>query len=561
MRDLRDFRERNAFADDPYLGTVLGRRHADLLARHGARLGAFGRWVTGEVDAAAAHSDREVPPRLIDAGEGADPAAALLVNPRYAAAHREAYRHGMVGLAHGESPETFLVTFVMGYLLAQADISVHCPVTLTGAVALVLDRLGPPDLRARYLEPLTRMDGTAWTGGTWATEKEGGSDIGASATRARPAAGAVSLSGLKWFCSNAGGDLALATARPEGAPPGSAGLGLYLVPRIRPDGAPNGYRIRRLKEKLGTRGLPTGEIELRDAYAEEVAPPPRGFKLMMEALEFSRVHNVCAAAGAQRRAFVEALRHAAARTAFGAPILAYPMVQASLLDMQMELEAALLLALEVGEAFDAAWRRDGPAREEDRAWLRLMVAAAKYRTAEQAVRAASAAIELLGGIGYTEEYATARLLRDAQVLPVWEGTSNIQALELLRVLTGPANGAAILAARLAVKLEALPEALRDQSMPVRRLTATIEAGAARLAGRPRHAQLLARELLEKTADALSAALLLEEAGHGLRAGDGRAAAVARRYLARRLRAPRSAGKVASARAEAVLFYEPVDPVR
>jgi len=557
MRSLRGFGEGNAYSDDVFLHQALARLRPGLAEKNGERLERFGRWVAEEADPAAAYSDREAPPRLIETTEG-DPAARLLVNPRYAAIHRDAYRHGMVALNHGTDPEPFLLTFVMGYLLSQADISVHCPVTLTGAVALVLDRLAPAELRARWLPPLTRMDGTAWTGGTWATEKDGGSDVGASTTAARDfGGGRFALSGLKFFCSNAGCDVAIATARPGGAPPGSAGLGLYLVPRIRPDGAPNGYRIRRLKEKLGTRGLPTGEIDLHEAYAEEVAPPPRGFKLMMEALEFSRVHNIFAAAGAQRRAFVEALGHAGRRSAFGAPILSYPMVQASLLEMQMELEASLLMAVAAADAFDKVWRRGTAAREEDRAWLRLLVAAAKYRTAEQAVRAASAAIEMLGGIGYTEEYATARLLRDAQVLTVWEGTANIQALELLRILAGPADGARILSNLLAPGLEQLPNPLQDLANPIRDAIAGIGAAAGRIRSQPQNGPAQARILLEKTADVLSAATLLAAAKTRLVESDARSALVARRYIDRRF-TRRDLTHDASL-AEPVLFYEAIEP--
>ena len=555
MRKHPDFRDRDLIGEDPFLRAAAARLAPGVVPRHEGRLRAFGRWAASEADSAAAYTDREAPPRLVEGSQSGDPADRLVLNPRYAAIHREAYRHGMVGLNHGPAPEPFLLTFTMGYLLSQADISVHCPVTLTGAVALVLDRLAPAEIRARWLEPLTRMDGSAWTSGTWATEEAGGSDVGASATVARARGGHFALSGLKFFCSNAGSDLAVATARPEGAPPGSAGLGLYLVPRIKPDGAPNGYRIRRLKEKLGTRGLPTGEIDLLEAYAEEVAPPPRGFKLMMEALEFSRVHNIFAAAGAQRRAFVEALGHAGRRSAFGAPILSYPMVQASLLEMQMELEASLLMAVAGADAFDKVWRRGTAAREEDRAWLRLLVAAAKYRTAEQAVRAASAAIEMLGGIGYTEEYATARLLRDAQVLTVWEGPSNIQALELLRILAGPAQGAAILSARIGALLDSLPTGVQDAVPPVRRLLDGIASDSATVRADPGRGQLLAKRLLDRTADLLCASLLLDEAGHSLSGGDGRAAAVARRYVARRLL--HSEPELAAGRADAVLFYEPV----
>jgi hypothetical protein len=154
------------------------------------------------------------------------------------------------------------------------------------------------------------------------------------------------------------------------------------------------------------------------------------------------------------------------------------------------------------------WRRDGSVGEESRALLRLLVAAAKYRTAEQAVRAASAAIEMLGGIGYTEEYATARLLRDAQVLTVWEGTANIQALELLRILAGPADGARILSNLLAPGLEQLPNPLQDLANPIRDAIAGIGAAAGRIRSQPQNGPAQARILLEKTADVLSAATLL-----------------------------------------------------
>src|SRR5262249_55082216 len=155
--------------------------------------------------------------------------------------------------------------------------------------------------------------------------------VGATTTVAVPAGRHFALHGLKWFTSNANSGLAIATARPEGAPPGSAGLGLYLVPSHLEDGSANYYKIRRLKDKLGTKGLPTGEIDLLGTVAFEIAPPPHGFKLMMEALEYSRVHNAVGSAGAQRRALREALAWARSRRAFGRVLAEYPMVQDELI--------------------------------------------------------------------------------------------------------------------------------------------------------------------------------------------------------------------------------------
>jgi alkylation response protein AidB-like acyl-CoA dehydrogenase len=297
------------------------------------------------------------------------------------------------------------------------------------------------------------MDGAAKSGGTWATELHGGSDVGATTTVARAEAEAWRLTGLKWFTSNADSGLALATGRPEGGPEGGAGLGCYLLPDTLPDGAPNRYRVRRLKDKLGTRGLPTGEVDLEGAWALEIAGPGDGLKVMMEALGYSRIHNAVAACGVQRRALLEALCWASHREAFGAAIWSYPMVRDTLLDLAAEAEASTALAFEAGLAFDAALAA-GDSRENARDWLRTATALAKYRTAEHGVRAAFRAIEIVGGNGYTEEWPTARLFRDAMVLPVWEGPVNIQALELLRATTGKLGGDGAFLARVAGILEA-----------------------------------------------------------------------------------------------------------
>jgi acyl-CoA dehydrogenase len=532
MRHAETRAEPNCYLDDANLQRLLRRTAAPLLERCGERLTAFGAWVGSEVDAAATYTDRFAPPILEAADRDGELHYGLICNPRYEAVHRQVYEHGIVGLNHGPSAEPFLLTFAMGYLLAQADISLHCPATLTGAVAYVLDRFAPRALRDRYLPELTRQDGRAWTGATWATERQGGSDMGAAATTARAAGNGVELTGLKWFCSNAAADIALVTARPEGAAPGSKGLGLYLVPRLRPDGMPNRYRIRRLKEKLGTRGLATGEIEFFGADAQEAAPPPQGFKLMMDALEFSRVHNAMAAAGVQRRAFREALAHAGDRRAFGATLSAFPMIRELILDMLVELEAAVALAFEAARSFDSAVR-DAAARP----WLRTVTALAKYRTAEQALWSASRAIEILGGNGYTEEFVTARLLRDAQVLTVWEGPANIQALELLRLVKDGQGGFESFTQRIEAIVVVAPENLAGAAAAIRAALADCRQAVAHIRDHPDDASCHGRRLLDLMADALCAALLLEEAVADFAGGDARKAVVADRFIARRLQPP------------------------
>jgi len=547
----------NYFLDDANLQRLLNRIAAPLSERCGQRLTAFGAWVGSDVDAAAAYTDRFAPPILEARDSDGELHYRLICNPRYEAVHRQVYEQGIVGLNHGPSAEPFLLTFAMGYLLAQADISLHCPATLTGAVAYVLDRFAPQALRERYLPELIRQDGRAWTGATWATEREGGSDMGAATTMARTAGNGVELTGLKWFCSNAAADIALVTARPEGAPPGSKGLGLYLVPRLRSDGTPNRYHIRRLKEKLGTRGLPTGEIEFLGADAQEVAPPPQGFKLMMDALEFSRVHNAMAAAGVQRRAFREALVHAGNRRAFGATLSAFPMIRELLLDLLVELEAAVALAFEAARSFDSAVR-DAVARP----WLRTVTALAKYRTAEQALWSASRAIEVLGGIGYTEEFVTARLLRDAQVLTVWEGPPNIQALELLRLVKDGQGGFESFTQRIEAIVVAAPESLASTAAPIRAALGDCRRAVGHIRDHPDEASCHGRRLLDLMADALCAALLLEEAVADFAGGDARKAVVADRFVARRLQPPARRGLApiddpAQRHFDAIIRYEDV----
>ena len=508
---------------DPYLEPWLISRVAGM-ATYGALLADFRDWVLTEVDAQANYTDRYAPPVVETYDRRGEAVNRIVTNPWYEQQHQELYRRGIIGLTHVEDAP-HLLTFTMGYLLAQADISLHCPVTLTGAVAYVLASHSPEEVSKRYLYDVVRMDGHAKTGGTWATEQHGGSDVGATTTVAVAKGDRFALHGLKWFASNANSGLALATARPEGAPAGSAGLGLYLVPSHLDDGRPNHFRIRKLKDKLGTKGLPTGEIDLLGAEAIEVAPPPQGFRLMMEALEYSRVHNAVGSVGIQRRCLHEAQAWANSRRAFGNVLAEYPMVQDELLRMRVQFEAGALLAFESAIAFDVVQQTAG-----NRDWLRLVTCLAKYLTAEYAIAASRSALELIGGNGYTSDYPVARLLRDAQVLTVWEGPANIQALELLRMLTPRYQGWARYRDRIQGVLDRLPSVLgKLRSALEQRFEGDSEAVAVttrdELSG-----QRYARKLLHRLSQSLALALLCETAGEAHQQGNSLPAHSAWRFF-------------------------------
>jgi len=507
---------------DAYVEPLLISREPRLCA-YLARLNEFRKWVLTEVDAQANYTDRYALPALETYDRSGSVANRVVVNPLYDTQHQEIYRRGAVGLPYTEAAP-HLLSFTMGFLLSQADISLHCPVTLTGAVAYVLGFHASKDMREKYLHQLTRTDACTMTGGTWVTELHGGSDVGATTTTAVPQGGHFALHGLKWFTSNANSSLAIATARPQGAEPGTAGLGLYLVPSHLEDGSSNRYVIRRLKDKLGTKGLPTGEIELLGAEALEIAGPPHGFRFMMAALEYSRVHNAVGAVGVQRRALREAMEWAKSRRAFGHRLVEYPMVQDELLGIRVRFEAGALLAFEAALTFDAAIEDT-----KKGTWLRLVTALAKYLTAEDAIRASRATLELVGSNGYTSDFPIARIYRDAQVLTVWEGPANIQALELLRLLAPRYRGAVEYEHRVRRIIDCLPDAMSSLRRALdSRLQADLAAIAFVIADDAR-SQRYARKLLDRLSHSFAFALMCETAAHCHSNGDERRVLTATRY--------------------------------
>src|SRR5437867_10192580 len=329
--------------------------------------------------------------------------------------------------------EARLVQAALCYLFAPSTATYLCPVAMTdGAARVLVEGGGAPagDDALRHL--ISRDPASAWTSGQWMTERQGGSDVGMNAVVAKRDGDEWRLFGQKFFCSNVGCEIALALARAEHAPPGAQGLARFLVPRDRPDGRRNGYRIDRLKDKLGTRAMATGEVTLDGAYAEMVGEAERGFAQMTAMLNITRLHNAITAAAVMRRAVMLASAYAGRREAFGRKLDEHPLHQEVLRAMAVQADGALHLTMRMAQLLGRIETKEATSGEA--ALFRLGIALTKLYTAKQAVAVVSEALECFGGQGYVEDTCLPRLLRDAQVLPIWEGTTSVLALDSLRVL-------------------------------------------------------------------------------------------------------------------------------
>ncbi|HKR65917.1 MAG TPA: acyl-CoA dehydrogenase family protein [Thermoanaerobaculia bacterium] len=388
------------------------------------QLASMGERAAKEVAPLAAIADREGP-RLVTHDARGERIDRVDYHPAYREMERIAYGLGMIAMkyeTHEHAHASTLTGFALGYLFAMAECGLYCPLCMTDGVARVLTRHGTHEQVMRVVPHLTSRDAsTLWTGGMFLTERAGGSDVGANQTIARKHAdGTWRLTGQKWFCSNVSAEAVLVTARVEGE--GTRGLRTFLMlTRDNP-----GFTIERLKEKLGVRSMATGEVTLRDAIAEEVG----GFAAMTDMLNLSRLYNAVASIGVIGRAVYEARHYIQRREVFGRPVIEWPLAQETFFDLEAEHVAAMLLTF---EAVESLGRADAGDRDAQRL-ARLLTPIVKATTGKLAVPCVSEAMELIGGNGYIEEHPMPRLLRDAQVLPIWEGTTNILMLDALRVM-------------------------------------------------------------------------------------------------------------------------------
>ncbi|MEV0600618.1 acyl-CoA dehydrogenase family protein [Streptomyces sp. NPDC050315] len=522
------------FADqDPALRPLLDRvLSADDRTRIEPLLTELGALAAGEIDRQAALADAN-PPRLRSYAPDGERIDEIEYHPAHDRLAEIAYeRFGLAAMSHrpgvhgrpDRTPHT--VKYALSYLYVQSEFGMACPLSMTDSAARVL-RLFDPERYAAEIAALTSTDpATRATGAMFMTEKQGGTDVGRTETVASDQGAHWTLTGKKWFASNPGADVILTLARVPGQGEGTRGLGMFLVPRLRPDGTRNAVRIDRLKDKLGSRSIASGEVTLDGAYATPVGDLTRGFRQMAEMLNVSRLSNAMRSAALMRRAVRESVAHARERVVFGTPLFEQPLMRMTLLPMILDAEAALALVLEAAARLDEADAGDAAARD----LVRVLTPLAKYTVCKRARTVTGEAMEIRGGNGYIEDWVNPRLLRDAHLGSIWEGSSNVIALDVLRCL------------RRYAAHHTLARAYGDRARALspyagKRLAVRWEELAARgdrlLAGPAAEQEMRAGRYAEELTRTVMGTLLLEQAAYecAAPAPNGRALLAAHAYLA------------------------------
>jgi acyl-CoA dehydrogenase len=561
---------------DPNLSFLLDHYLPDLADRAFAEghVGRFGSLV-GEVIAARAEETDKHGPVLQRYDRWGYEVDDVVHNATWTENKADLVRNGFVSLeTYAGRSAPAVVGASLSYLVSQAETAIYCGLGMTAGAADIIERHAPTAVGGDMVRRLRSVDpDQAWEGGMFLTERQGGSDVGANSMRAVEDGEEWRLFGDKHFCSNVDADVFIVLARPDGAPGGSRGLGTFIVPRHLPDGSPNGFSIKRLKPKLGTVGVPTGEVTLDGALAwlagtpavaaeiADAARDGRGINRMMEMVNGSRFGVALMGLGIHRRSFLEAAIYAGRRSQFGHRIDTYPLVRETLVDLLVDLEAGMAVTYEC-----AAAERTASDVTTGRLVRRILVPLAKMRCTRRALGAASTALEVFGGNGYMEDWPMARQLRDAQCHTIWEGTENILCIDVRRAMRGEQAHLALFARLeqaietaaghkvLATAVDTVAAALGDA-----RTAATYLLGAS-----DDMALLQSRRFAELLADTSEGALLVEEAAWSLdRDGDARKAAVARRFASERLATPALRGITDPDRMVLDLFeplvrYGPID---
>ncbi len=425
----------NQYRDDALLRSYLrSTAPADVLAEIEPELDMLGERAAGEWLALAEQAEAE-PPRLVPYDAWGNRIDRIDTSDAWRALERISAAEGFVARGYERAHGAFsrVDQFARLYLFAPSSATYSCPLAMSDGAARCLELLASDDRQRAALRHLTSRDPAQfWTAGQWMTERTGGSDVSGTSTVAKRDGPQFRLYGTKWFTSATTSQMALTLARPEGAEPGSRGLSLFYLELRDETGLPRAHRVLRLKDKLGTRALPTAEIELDGTPAWLVSGAGHGVRKIATVLTITRIYNALAAVAGMRRAIALARDFARRRTAFGRPLTEHPLHVETLAAMQTELAGCVLLVFRVIELLGLT--ELGMATGRDELVLRLLTPVAKLYTGKRAVATASEAIEAFGGAGYIEDTGLPRLLRDAQVLSIWEGTTNVLSLDVWRAI-------------------------------------------------------------------------------------------------------------------------------
>ena len=505
-------------------------------------LAAAGSWATSEAAIALARQAEREPPELIPYSAWGERIDDIRVSSAYSELGRVGVEMGVTALPYEDTGFREKARVVWAGLLAlwgPSSALYSCPVAMTDGAARTLLLHGDLDDIAVVGRLTTRDPVAAWTSGQWMTETAGGSDVGRTGTVARrDEDGKWRLYGTKWFTSSTTSEMALTLARPEGSPEGSRGLGLFRIHRNLDDGTRNGITVRRLKDKLGTRALPTAELELDGALAHPIgdAYDGGGVRRISTMLNITRIHNSLGAVGALSRGLAWARAFARVREAFGKPLHTLPAHRATLTDLAVDHAAALALTLRCCELMGKV--EHGSASEDETALLRGLTPLTKLATARWAIAGATEAMESVGGVGYCEDSGLPAVVRNAHVLPIWEGTTNVLSLDFLRAAvrhgaleavvehTREIIGPARQDARLAGAVGAVEGALNELQKTVTKVAESSEG-----------AEASARSIAVGLATTVACAELCAQGAWSAEFGDGRTASAAIRRAQRGLLQP------------------------
>lgn len=401
-----------------------------LLSRMGAVAGE-------ELDDLSREADR-YPPEFFPYNKNGERVDHVKYHPAYQRMEEIGYsQFGLVAMSHRSgvmgwpTPFSRVLKYSFWYLFAQSEFGLCCPMSMTDSAARVIDQFASHEIKKTYLPNLTSTDmKKLWTAAQFMTEKQGGSDVGENTLMAKKVGDQWELWGDKWFCSNVSAEIALVLARPEGASKGTKGLAMFLVPKKLENGERNRYRINRLKDKLGTKDMASGEVSFEGAIGYVVGDIDNGFKQMMSMVNSSRLSNAVRSSAMMRRSFLEALVTARGRKAFGQALIKLPLMKENVFEILLDTEAAASMVFFTANVFD----KTENGSEEYKPLLRLLTPLLKGYICKRARYITAEAMEIRGGNGYIEEWVNPKLVRDAHLGSIWEGTTNIVALDVLRAI-------------------------------------------------------------------------------------------------------------------------------